>query len=62
MTRPKFRNQDKGVFRRDFFAKCAPSLGCGALSAECTAGANILGYFLISLAVELDSTETPFAS
>ena len=38
---------------------CA-SLGCGALSAKCTVGANILGN-ICSLAVTLDSTETPFA-
>ena len=44
------------------------SLGCGALSAKCTAGSNILGYFLFSwarrwilLGAALDSPETPFA-
>ena len=26
------------------------SLGCGALSAKCAAGSNILGYFLFSYA------------
>ena len=36
-------------------------LGCGALSAECTAGPNILGSFFVSLVVILDCAETPFA-
>ena len=35
------------------------SLGYGALSAKCTAGANALGIFG-SLAVTLDSAEIPF--
>ena len=36
------------------------SLGCGALSAKCTAEPNIHDYF-VSLGVTLDSAETPFA-
>ena len=42
----KFRNQEKGVFRRVLFANMCASLGCGALSAKCTAGPNIRGYVL----------------
>ena len=34
---PNFRNQEKGMYT---------SLSCGALSAKCTAGPNILGSFL----------------
>ena len=37
------------------------SLGCGALSAKCIAGPNILDYFSASLGVTLDPAETPFA-
>ena len=44
------RNQDKGDFRRFFFANMYASLGCGALSAKRTAGSNILVYSLFSLA------------
>ena len=40
-----------GTKKRGFleggFCKMYASLGCGALSAKCTAGANILGYFLL---------------
>ena len=36
----------KGVFRRGF-CKMYASLGCGALSAKCTAGPNVLGYIYI---------------
>ena len=39
-----------GTKKRGFleggFCKVDASLGCGALSAKCTAGATILGYFL----------------
>ena len=42
----KIKNQEKFFFFVRFFCKMYPSLGCGALSAKCTAGANILGYFL----------------
>ena len=44
----KIRSQEKGDFRRVFFCKMYASLGCGALTAKCIAGANILGYFLFS--------------
>ena len=40
------------------FCKMYASLGCGALSAQCTAGASVLGYFL-SVCLTLDSAETP---
>ena len=36
------------------------SLGCGALSARCTAGPDILDYILF-LGVTLASAETPLA-
>ena len=35
----------KRVFLEGGFCKMYASRGCGALSAKCTAGANILGYF-----------------
>ena len=41
----KLRSQEKG-FLEGGFCKMYASLGCGALSARCTAGATILGYFL----------------
>ena len=34
------------------------SLGCDALSAKCTAGSSILGYFMF---LGGDTAETPFA-
>ena len=37
------------------------SLGCGAPGAKCTAGPNVLGYFLPSFGGTLDPAETPFA-
>ena len=43
----ELKNQEKGGFRRFFFAKMYASLGCGALSAKCTVGSNILGSFLL---------------
>ena len=42
--------RESGTKKRGFlegdFCKMYASLGCGVLSAKCTAGANILGYFL----------------
>ena len=38
-----------------------PSLGCGTLSAKCTAGPNILGVLFVSFGVTLDTAETPLA-
>ena len=38
----RFRNKEKG-FDKGVFARMYASLGCGALSAKCTAGPNILG-------------------
>ena len=35
----------KGFFLKGVFARIYVSLGCSALSAKCTAGPNILGYF-----------------
>ena len=51
---------EKRGFLEGGFCKMHASLGCGALSAKCTAGANILEYFS-SLAMTLDTIETPFA-
>ena len=39
------RSQEKGVFRRVFFANMYASLVCGALSAKCTAGPHSPGHF-----------------
>ena len=58
--RAEFRNQENGGFGRGVFAKMYASLGCGALSTKCTAG-PIPWVLLVSLAVPLHSTETPFA-
>ena len=48
--RPRKKFNRSGTKKRGFlkgvFAKMYASLGCGALSAKCTAGPNILGYFL----------------
>ena len=40
----------KGGFKKGVSAKMYRSLGCGAPSAKCTAGPNILGYFLFPAA------------
>ena len=57
----KIRNQEKGFFRRGVFAEMYASVGSGALSARCTAGAQYPWVFFVSLGVTLDSAETPFA-
>ena len=54
------RTKKRG-FLEGGFARMYASLGCGALSAKCTAGPNILGI-LVLLGVTLDSAETPFAT
>ena len=41
-----YRREDFSERRRGVLQKICASLGCGALSAKCTAGANILEYFL----------------
>ena len=51
----------KGGFWKGVSAKMHASLGCGALSAKCTAGPNTPKYFFVSLGVTLNSAETPFA-
>ena len=56
----KIRGQEKGVFRRGFLAEMYASVGCGVLSATCTAGPISLSIF-VSLGVTLDSAETPLA-
>ena len=43
------------------FAGMCTSLGCGALSAQCTAGTVSLGVALFFLGITLDSAETPSA-
>ena len=47
-----------GGFQKGFFAKMYASLGCGALSAKCTAGSKILGYFLGFFSVTLERKRT----
>ena len=58
---PQNQEPREGGFRRGLLQKKFASLGCGALSAKCTAGLNTTGYFFVSLGVTLDSAETPFA-
>ena len=55
-----FRNKEKGVSGRGF-CKMYASLAVPLLSAKCTAGPNILGFFFVSWSVTLGPTETPFA-
>ena len=54
-----------GIKKRGFleggFCKNVRLLGRAALSAKCTAGPNILGYFFVSWRVTLGASETPFA-
>ena len=61
----KKTRQHGGTKKRGFleggFCKMYASLGCGALSAKCIAGANVFGYFFVSFSAALDYTETPFA-
>ena len=57
----KFQEPRKGGYWKGFLHKIYASLGCGALSAKCTAGPNILDYFLFPWAWQLDSADTPFA-
>ena len=54
------RNQEKGVFRRGFLQDVRLSQ---LWRSECQmyCWGQYLGYFFVSLAVTLDSTETPFA-
>ena len=47
----------KSGFSEGDFCKMYTSLGYGAVRAKCTAGPNLF----VSLAVTLDSAETPFA-
>ena len=42
----KIQELKKGDFTKEVFAKMYASPGCGAPGAKCTAGPNILGYFL----------------
>ena len=53
------RNEEKGVFRRGVFAEMDASLRCGALSAKCTAGPNVLGYFFSSLGRDTGCCRNP---
>ena len=59
MTGFLLRSQEKGVLE-GVFAKTYASLGCGALSARCTAGPNTSGYFFVSLAAA-PFAKTPFS-
>ena len=49
--------EQEGDFRRGVFANTYASLGCGALSAEHTAGYNALGYSAFCWGVTLDCAE-----
>ena len=55
------KKQEKRAFLKGAFVKMYTFIGCGALSAKRTAGPHIRGYFLVSLGVTLDSTETLFS-
>ena len=63
---PELRAPISGIKKRGFleggFCKMYASLGRAAVSAKCTAGPKILGFFLVSLGVALDSAETPFVT